>query len=92
MLNERFCFCECAVNVVITGLGADYTGLGSFGTADNFGENLVSRKESFLWGLEGREGNIAYECTSSIQHENWYPYRFAANSSHMTWTRLIWGL
>jgi len=30
------------VNVVITGLGADYTGLGSFGTADNFGENLVN--------------------------------------------------
>jgi hypothetical protein len=30
-----------AVNVVITGLGADYTSLGSFGTADAFAENLV---------------------------------------------------
>lgn len=30
-----------AVNVVITALGADYTGLGSFGSVDNFGENLV---------------------------------------------------
>jgi len=30
------------VNVVITGLGADFTGLGSFGTADNFAENLVN--------------------------------------------------
>lgn len=41
------------MNVVITGLGADYTGLGSFGTADNFGENLVSQKESFLWVWKG---------------------------------------
>jgi hypothetical protein len=31
-----------AVNVVITGLGADYTSLGSFGTADAFAENLVN--------------------------------------------------
>ncbi|KAH9560989.1 hypothetical protein CY35_06G138400 [Sphagnum magellanicum] len=30
------------VNVVITGLGADYTSLGSFGTADAFAENLVN--------------------------------------------------
>lgn len=30
------------VNVVITGLGADYTSLGSFGTADSFAENLVN--------------------------------------------------
>jgi hypothetical protein len=32
---------QMAVNVVITGLGADYTSLGSFGTADAFAENLV---------------------------------------------------
>eukprot|EP00249_Psilotum_nudum_P001498 c13986_g1_i2 orf=486-1283(-) len=30
------------VNVLITGLGADYTSLGSFGTADTFAENLVN--------------------------------------------------
>ncbi|KAL2635193.1 hypothetical protein R1flu_006672 [Riccia fluitans] len=30
------------VNIVITGLAADYTGLGSFGTADMFAENLVN--------------------------------------------------
>jgi hypothetical protein len=30
-----------AVNVVITGLGADFTALGSFGSADIFAENLV---------------------------------------------------
>lgn len=50
---EDFAFVKCAVNVVITGLGADYTGLGSFGTADNFGENLVSQKECFLWVWKG---------------------------------------
>lgn len=30
------------VNVVITGLGADFTALGSFGSADTFAENLVN--------------------------------------------------
>ncbi|KAG6550190.1 hypothetical protein Mapa_008149 [Marchantia paleacea] len=30
------------VNIVITGLGADYTQLGSFGNADMFAENLVN--------------------------------------------------
>ncbi|GBG65637.1 hypothetical protein CBR_g51937 [Chara braunii] len=32
---------ETNVNVVVTNVGADFTGLGSFGTAEMFGENLV---------------------------------------------------
>jgi hypothetical protein len=30
-----------AVNILITGVGADYTSLSSFGTVDAFAENLV---------------------------------------------------
>ena len=37
------------VTVIITNVGADYTSLGSFGTAETFGANLVSQMDrSFL--------------------------------------------
>lgn len=43
LLCTRQCQCliSVAVNVVITGVGADYTSLGSFGTIDAFAETLV---------------------------------------------------
>ncbi len=37
------------VTVLVTNVGADYTALGSFGSADSFGENLIaSLDRSFL--------------------------------------------
>lgn len=45
-----------SVSVTITNIGADYTSLGSFGTAQQFGENLVgSMDRSYL--LRGKFGN-----------------------------------
>lgn len=52
-----------SVSVVITNVGADFTKLGSFGTASAFGENLVaSMDRRFMrrasWGPKGRQEPI----------------------------------
>jgi hypothetical protein len=51
------------VSVVVTNVGADYTKLGSFGTASAFGENLVaSMDRRYLlrssWNRKGRSEQI----------------------------------
>ncbi|KAG0630669.1 hypothetical protein M758_1G195300 [Ceratodon purpureus] len=51
------------VNVVITGLGADFTGLGSFGTADNFAENLVNSLDRSWQKPPGQKARLV-DCRS----------------------------
>lgn len=59
------------VSVVVTNVGADYTKLGSFGTASAFGENLVaSMDRRYLlrssWNRKGRSEQIQVQRAISI--------------------------
>ncbi|XP_024372678.1 psbP domain-containing protein 3, chloroplastic [Physcomitrium patens] len=51
------------VNIVITGLGADFTSLGSFGTADNFAENLVNSLDRSWQKPPGQKARLV-DCKS----------------------------
>jgi hypothetical protein len=43
-------------------------------------------------GGERREEIVVYECSSHPSNIKPYPYKLVANSSHMTSSRLMWGL
>lgn len=66
------------MSVVITNVGADFTKLGSFGTASAFGENLVaSMDRRFMrrasWNRKGQQEPIQVwsNCAFTLHHRLW---------------------
>lgn len=54
------------MTILVTNVGADYTGLGSFGTAETFGQNLISSLDrSFLLRSGFNRPKSVQVCTMS---------------------------